>query len=146
MGLCVNGNEGKAMKVSEIPQDNVRTMQGEKKALYALDDQGNYTRSTTSGWEVEEVVLTQVIDDFNEKAKEAALRVRNNETSPVEYFMYKRWMDPLTLAQATGHYRWQVKRHFKPRVFRRLADGTLKEYARIFGVSVDALKNFREED
>ncbi|MBM4313600.1 MAG: hypothetical protein FJ122_06720, partial [Deltaproteobacteria bacterium] len=78
------------MKVSEIPQDNVGTMQGEKKALYALDDRGIYTRATTSGWEAEEVVLTQVIDDFNEKAREAALRVRTNETSPVEYFMYKR--------------------------------------------------------
>jgi len=134
------------MKVSEIPQDNVGTMQGEKKALYALDDRGIYTRATTSGWEAEEVVLTQVIDDFNEKAREAALRVRTNETSPVEYFMYKRWMDPLTLAQATGLFRWQVKRHFKPSVFRRLADGTLEEYARIFGVSVEALKNFHEED
>jgi AraC-like DNA-binding protein len=134
------------MKISEIPQDNVKTMQGEKKALYALDDQGNYTRSTTSGWEAEEVVLTQVIDDFQEKAREAALRVSNKETSPIEYFMYKKWMDPLTLAQVMGLYRWQVKRHFKPRVFKRLDDKTLNEYARIFGVSVDALKNFPEED
>jgi hypothetical protein len=146
MGLCVNDNEGKAMKVSEIPQDNVKTLQGEKKALYAIDDRGNYTRSTTSGWEAEEVVLTQVIDDFNEKARAAALRVRKNETSPIEYFMYRRWMDPLTLAQATGLYRWQVKRHFKPRVFKRLDDRTLNEYARIFGVSIDVLMNFREED
>jgi hypothetical protein len=134
------------MKISEIPQDHVKTMQGEKKALYALDDRGNYTRSTTSGWEAEEVVLTQVIDDFNEKAKEAALRVRKNETSPIEYYMYRRWMDPLTLAQAMGLYRWQVRRHFKPRVFKRLDDGMLNEYARIFGVSVDALNRFREED
>ena len=134
------------MKISEIPQDHVKTMQGEKKALYALDDRGNYTRSTTSGWEAEEVVLTQVIDDFNEKAKEAALRVRKNETSPIEYYMYRRWMDPLTLAQAMGLYRWQVRRHFKPRVFKRLDDGMLNEYARIFGVSVDALNCFREED
>ena len=134
------------MKISEIPQDHVKTMQGEKKALYALDDRGNYTRSTTSGWEAEEVVLTQVIDDFNEKAKEAALRVRKNETSPIEYYMYRRWMDPLTLAKAMGLYRWQVRRHFKPRVFKRLDDGMLNEYARIFGVSVDALNRFREED
>jgi hypothetical protein len=134
------------MKVSEIPQDNIKTMQGEKKALYALDERGNYTRSTTSGWEAEEVVLTQVIDDFREKAREAAHRVRKKETSPIECFMYRRWMDPLTLAQAMGLYCWQVKRHFKPRVFERLGDKTLNEYARIFGVTVDALKNFPEED
>ncbi len=146
MGLGVNDNEVKTMKISEIPQDNIKTMRGEKKALYALDNQGNYTRSTTSGWEAEEVVLTQVIDDFNEKAQAAALRVRRNETSPIEYFMYKKWMDPLTLAQAMGLYRWQVRRHFKPHVFKKLDDKTLGADARIFGVSVDALKNFREVD
>lgn len=134
------------MKISEIPQDNIKTMQGERKALYAVDDQGNYTRSTTSGWEAEEVVLTQVIDDFDHKAGAAALRVKKKETSPIEYFMYKKWMDPLTLAQAVGLYRWQVKRHFKPRVFNKLGEKTLNEYARIFGVSIDALKNFPEED
>jgi hypothetical protein len=139
-------NEDDTMKISEIPQDNIKMMQGEKKALYAVDDQGNYTRSTTSGWEAEEVVLTQVIDDFKEKASAAALRVQKNETSPIEYFMYKKWMEPLTLAQVMGLYRWQVKRHFKPRVFKKLDDKTLNEYARIFGVSVDALKNFPEED
>jgi hypothetical protein len=133
------------MKISEIPQDDIKTMQGVKKALYALDDRGQYTRAATSGWEVEEVVLTQVIDDFEEKAGEAALRVRHHETSPIEYFMYKKWMDPLTLAQATGQYRWQVKRHFKPGVFRKLDDRTLAEYARIFGISVDTLKNFPKE-
>jgi hypothetical protein len=139
-------NEDDTMKISEIPQDNIKMMQGEKKALYAVDDQGNYTRSTTSGWEAEEVVLTQVIDDFKEKAGATALRVQKNETSPIEYFMYKKWMDPLTLAQVMGLYRWQVKRHFKPHVFKKLDDKTLNEYARIFGVLVDALKNFRGED
>ena len=94
----------------------------------------------------EEIVLHQVIDDFEEKAGQAAFRVRNNETSPIEYFMYKKWMDPLTLAQAMGLYRWQVKRHFKPAVFKKL-DERRSEYARIFGmISCDALKNFPEED
>jgi hypothetical protein len=134
------------MKISEVPQDKIKTLQGVKKSLYAVDDQGNYTRATTSGWEAEEVVLAQVIDDFEEKAGVAALRVKNNETSPIEYFMYKKWMDPLTLAQVMGFYRWQVKRHFKPAVFKKLADKTLHEYARTFGVSIDALKNFPKED
>ena len=146
MGTCVNDNEDMTMKISEIPQDETKTLQGVKKALYAVDDQGNYTRSATSGWEAEEIVLTQVIDDFEEKARAAALRVRNNETSPIEYFMYKKWMDPLTLAQVMGLYRWQVKRHFKPGVFKKLDDKTLNEYARIFGLFVDALKNFPKED
>ena len=146
MGTCVNDNEDKTMKISDVPQDEIKTLQGVKKALFAVDDQGHYTQATTSGWEAEEIVLHQVIDDFEEKARQTATRVRNNETSPIEYFMYRKWMDPLTLAQVMGLYRWQVKRHFKPGVFKKLSDKRLTEYARIFGVSVDALKNFPKEE
>lgn len=134
------------MKISEVPQDDIKTMQGEKKALYAVDDQGHYNKTTTKGWEAEEIVLAQVIGDFEEKAREAATRVSNNATSPIEHFMYKNWLDPLTLAQAMGLYRWQVKRHFKPGVFKKLDGRILSEYARIFRVSVDALMNFHGED
>jgi len=133
------------MKISDVPQDEIITLRGEKKALYALDDQGRYTRAATSGWEAEEIVLHQVIDDFEQKARQAASRVRSNETSPIEYFMYKKWMDPLTLAQVMGLYRWQVKRHFRPGVFTKLSDKRLAEYARIFGIPVNALTNFTEE-
>ncbi|MHB9096537.1 MAG: hypothetical protein ACYC5X_01800 [Syntrophales bacterium] len=134
------------MKISEVPQDNIKTMGGEKKALYAVDERGEYTRTSTRGWEAEEIVLTQVIDDFDEKARAAAARVRSGESSPIEYFMNKKWMDPLTLAQAMGLYRWQVRRHFKPAVFKKMAGKTLAEYARLFGVSVEQLKNFSGEE
>lgn len=134
------------MKISDVPQDAVKTMGGEKKALYAVDERGEYIRTATRGWEAEETVLTQVIDDFDRKARAAAARVRSGATSPIEYFMNKKWMDPLTLAQAMGLYRWQVKRHFKPAVFRKLDGGQLAEYARLFGISVERLKNFSGEE
>ncbi len=134
------------MKISEVPQDDVKTMQGIKKALYAVDERGEYTRTATQGWEVEEIVLTQVVDDFEVKAGAAAGRVKSGETSPIEYFMNKKWMDPLTLAQAMGLYRWQVRRHFKPAVFKKLENRTLAEYARLFGVSVETLTNFSGEE
>ncbi|MHB8907722.1 MAG: hypothetical protein ACYDAA_02440 [Syntrophales bacterium] len=134
------------MKISEVPQDAVKTMGGERKALYAVDECGEYTRTVTRGWEAEEAVLTQVIDDFDRKARAAAARVRSGAASPIEYFMNRKWMDPLTLAQAMGLYRWQVKRHFKPAVFKKLDGGTLAEYARLFGISVERLKNFSGEE
>ena len=134
------------MKISEVPQDSIKTLHGEKKAVYAIDDHGLYTQTTTRGWKAEEIVLTTVIDNFEEMAGEAASRVRNNETSPIEYFMHKSWMDSRTLAQAMGLCRWQVKRHFKPRVFKKLSDTTLAEYARLFRVPVNVLKNFPRED
>ena len=134
------------MKISEVPQDDTKTMHGEKKAVYAVDDQGHYTQTTTKGWEAEEIVLNQVISEFEDKAGRAATRARNNETSPIEYFMYKNWMDPLTLAQAMGLYRWQVKRHFKTEVFKKLDNKTLAAYARLFKISVDELINFPREN
>jgi hypothetical protein len=134
------------MKISEVPQDDIKIMQGERKAVYAVDDQGRYTKTTTRGWEAEEIVLVQVIGNFEEKAQECAKRLRNGETSPIEYFMYKNWLDPLTLAQATGLSRWQVKRHFKPGVFKKLDNSTLAEYARIFRISADTLRNFPGEE
>lgn len=133
------------MKISEAPQDDVKTMQGKKKALYAVDDQGRYAKITTTGWESEEIVLKQVIGEFEEKARGAATRVESNTTSPIEYFMYKNWMDPRTLAQAMGLCRWQVKRHLKPGAFKKLGRARLAEYARVFRVSVDTLKNFAGE-
>jgi len=134
------------MKITEVPQDDTKTMHGEKKAVYAVDDQGRYTQTTTKGWEAEEIVLNQVIGEFEEKAREAARRARNKETSPIEYFMYKNWLDPLTLAQAMGLYCWQVKRHFKLSVFQKLDDKTTAEYARLFRISVDELKDFSGEN
>ncbi len=134
------------MKISEVPQDAIKTMQGVKKALYALDERGEYRRTTTRGWEAEEIVLSQVIDDFAAKAREAAARLRAGEASPVEYFMNKKWMDLATLAQAMGLYRWQVRRHCRPAVFRRLGQETLAEYARLFGISVERLKTFPGEE
>ena len=134
------------MKTSEVPQDDIKTLSGMKKTLYAIDEQGCYIKTATRGWEVEEVVLNQVIDDFDEKAGETASRVRNNETSPIEYFMYRNWMDSTTLAQAMGLFRWQVKRHFKPSTFRKLDDRTLAGYAALFRISVETLMNFKGEE
>lgn len=137
---------GAAMKLSEVPQDDIKTLDGVKKALYALDEQGRYTRAATSGWEAEETVLSQVIADFAAKAASALQRVKSSETSPIEYFMYKRWMDPLTLAQSMGLFRWQVRRHFNPSVFRKLDERILAEYARLFGITLEALKRFPREE
>ena len=135
------------MKKNSVPQDNNPTYHGYgTKVIYAVDDGGEYTTVRSSGWEAEEIVLHQVIDDFEEKARQAAFRVRNNETSPIEYFMHKNWMDLRTLAQSMGLYRWQVKRHFQPCIFRKLGRKTLGEYARLFKIPVDVLENFSGEN
>jgi len=132
------------MRIDETPQDHIRSLGGETKALYVLDDNGRYTTARTTGWEVEEIVLDQVIEDFRAKAEEARHRVLAGETSPIEYYMYRNWMDPLTLAQAMGLFRWQVRRHFRPAVFARLSEARLRAYARLFRIDVPTLKSLKE--
>ena len=132
------------MKIKEIPQDSIKTLGGEKKALYALDENGRYTTATTTGWEVEEIVLLDALADYDRKAEEARQRVLKNRTSPIEYFMYIRRMDLTTLAQAMGLFKWQVKRHLKPEIFRKLHEPVLRQYADLFRIPIRALLHFEE--
>jgi hypothetical protein len=59
--------------------------------------------------------------------------------------MYMRRMDLITLAQAMGLFRWQVKRHLKPEVFRKLDAALLQQYADLFRIPLAALTRFGEE-
>lgn len=133
------------MKIKEIPQDSIKTLGGKKKALYALDENGRYTTATTTGWEVEEIVLLDALADYDRKAEEARQRVLKNRTSPIEYFMYIRRMDLTTLAQAMGLFKWQVKRHLKPEIFRKLHEPVLRQYADLLRIPIRALLHFEEE-
>lgn len=133
------------MKINEVPQDNLSHYQGAgTRAVYAVNERGEYTTVSTSGWDVEEVVLSQALADYDEQAEGARHRILRGESSPIEYFMYKRRMDALVLAQAMGLFKWQVKRHFKAKVFRRLDAALLNQYARILRIDVRWLTNFEE--
>ena len=133
------------MKVKEIPQDNIKTFKGfGTKALYAVDENGQYTRTPTSGWEVEEVVLRDVVDDFAKSAKHAKTRVFRGETSPIEYYMNKNFMGLPALARGMGLAKWRVKRHFNPNVFNKLNQKMLQSYAEFFNIDVHTLKNIKE--
>ena len=135
------------MKNKDVPQDNTNTLKGiSKKAIYSVDDNGIYTITPSSGWEAEDVVLLDVIGDYEEKAEEARLKVSKNETSPIEYFMYKRYMDLPGLSQAMGISTLRIKRHFKPDVFKKLKNNIVQEYAHLFRIDIDTLKNFTREE
>jgi hypothetical protein len=133
------------MKIREVPQDDIRHFRTARKAAYAVDEEGHYTTVPTTGWDVEEVILYQALEEFEAQAEACRRRVVRGEDSPIAYFMFKRRMDPTVLAQAMGLPRWRVKRHLKGRVFARLGEGILKEYARILRVPLEALMAFQPE-
>ena len=133
------------MKVKEVPQDDIKTFKGfGTKAIYAVDENGQYTRIPTNGWEMEEVVLRDVVDDFAKLTEESKSRVIKGQTSPIEYYMNKYLMDLPALAAGIGLAKWRVKRHFSPSVFSKLNDKMLQRYADFFNMDVVDLKNFKE--
>jgi len=130
------------MKAKEVPQDDIKTFKGfGTKAMYAVDENGQYTRIPTSGWEVEEVVLRDVVDDFARLTVEAKARVIKGQTSPIEYYMNKYFMDLPALAAGMGLAKWRVKRHFNPKVFAKLSHKLLQRYADFFNMDVADIKN-----
>ena len=127
------------MKKQDVPQDNNATLAGERKALYAVDDSGDYIVVASSGWEAEEAVTSLAVEHYQELAAEALQQVRQGLASPLKYHMFARRFTVDTLAQATGLFKWRVKRHFKPKVFSRLGTKLLTRYATAMGISVGKL-------
>ena len=134
------------MLLKDVPQDNNKTYRGYgTKAMYAVDESGKYTTGGSNGWEVEEVVLRDVLDDFAQEAQEARQKFEAGECSPVPYFMNKNYMDSASLAYGVGLPRWRVKRHFRPAVFKKLPEKLLQRYAVFFKTNVANFTTLKDE-
>ena len=131
-------NRGVTMHKKDVPQDDNATLNGARKVVYALDEDGRYTVVPTTGWEVEEIVTGMAVDHYVELAQEALDRVKHGLTSPLEYHMYHCRLNIATLAQSTGLYQWQVKRHFRQPIS-QLKPKTLRRYAEAMGLDVGRL-------
>jgi len=129
------------MKSHDVPQDQTPFFAGQKKAVYALDENGDYLLVATSGWAVEETVTRQALDELARQRQEALLAHRAGRLSPLPYHMYDKKMDVATLARECGFWQWRVRRHFKPGVFKKLSSKILATYAEVFGLTMAELRN-----
>jgi len=129
------------MQQDDAPQDHTKGLGGMKKPLYVQGEDGEYTTVLSSGWDAEEVVLEQAIAQFESSCAAARQRVEKGLSSPLEYHMYYQRMDVTVLAQSTGFFRWQVRRHLKPRVFNRLSEAKLARYEEALGLSIETLQS-----
>ncbi len=125
---------------SEVPQEGNSTLGGHRKALYARGDDGKLHIVQSAGWEVEEIVTRQAIDDLLRLTEDARQRVLAGQTSPLEYHMYRVRMDVPLLSQASGVWQWRIRRHFRPTIFARLSPALLARYADAMGVTIEQLK------
>lgn len=130
------------MKKSDIPQDKGSLKSAKFKELcYAVNENGEYTTAGSSGWTPKTIALNNALQEINERVEKAKIKVLNNQTSPIEYYMELHKMDITILASYVGLWKWRVKRHFKPKVFHKLSQKIVQKYADIFEITVDQLKH-----
>ena len=128
------------MKKEEIPQDDGALNKLTKEVVYAVDSSGNYSTELSTGWDVKIKALDVAWDDIEQRIENAKQKVLNNEASPILYFIELRLMDIGIVASYTGFWKWTIKQHLKPSVFKKLSEKKLQQYAEAFNVSVDELK------
>jgi len=128
------------MRERDVPQEGNATLAGHRKGVYAIADDGRLRLVSSRGWEVEEIVTRQAVEDLERRAMRARARVLSGEASPLEYHMYRARMDVELLSQITGLWRWRVRRHLKPAAFARLPPALKTRYAEALGITPEALE------
>jgi hypothetical protein len=129
------------MKKENVPQDLSSLGKITKEVCYATDSDGKYVTQLSDGWDVKITALDVAWQEIDGRIANAKQRVLNDEASPLLFFMELRLMDLSILADYTGFWKWQIKRHLKPGVFNKLSDKDLKKYAEAFNVKVEELKS-----
>lgn len=129
------------MKKEDVPQDLGSLGKITKEVCYATDDTGKYTTELSRGWDIKISALDIAWQDIKDRVALARELVLNDKASPILFFMEKGLMDIGIVAAYTGFWKWQIKRHLKPAVFKKLSDKKLQRYAEIFNVSVEDLKS-----
>ncbi|MEP6846492.1 MAG: hypothetical protein ABI861_10830 [Panacibacter sp.] len=134
------------MKQENVPQDLSALGKLTKEVCYAIDDSGKYVTQLSDGWEIKINALDVAWHDIDEKVKAAKQKVLNNEASPLLFFMELRLMDIGILSAYTGFWKWTIKRHLKPSVFKNLSDEKLKRYAEVFDITIEELKTMNAHE
>ena len=128
------------MELKNVPQDDSATYGKMKKAVYAKNEDGSIKSVSSSGWEVEETVTQQAIDDIEQSKREALEEVNSGEKSTLYYYMFERRMDVALLSQATGFFQWTIKKDFNPTVFEKINEKRLLIYCDALGKNLEDIK------
>ncbi len=129
------------MKKDAIPQDLSSLGKITKELCYATDDSGKYITELSKGWDVKIKALDVAWEDIKRRTESAREQVMKNNASPILFFMEYRLMDINILADYSGFWKWQIKRHLKPKVFNKLSIKKLMKYAVAFNIKVEDLKS-----
>jgi hypothetical protein len=129
------------MKKDAIPQDLSSLGKITKELCYATNDSGKYITGLSKGWDVKIEALDVAWDEIKRRIESAREQVLKNNASPILFFMEYRLMDINILAGYSGFWKWQIRRHLKPKVFKSLSNKKLAKYAMAFNIKVEDLKS-----
>jgi len=134
------------MKLKDVPQD-LKFFKGTvvRDLSYAVDDEGHYQAVLSDGWTPKNEALELALDDVNEQCKEILERIREGESSPLEYYMVKNLMTVELLSDYTGISKRTIRKHFKLEKFEGLDEETLSTYAEALRITVEQLKQIPEK-
>jgi len=126
------------MKKSEVPQKAGLSDQWHRIA-YAVDPDGEYVLVESDGCDSVNISNAQAWELIEDRIAKVRQQVERGELSPLAFYMTAYQMDEALLSQYTSQFRWQVKRHLKPKHFNRLSDKQLQKYADVFEITIDQL-------
>lgn len=134
------------VKDHEVPQDAATSHYGgARKLIYALDSKGDFVGVQSSGWEAEADATTIALALLAQQCEDSWRRAQQDETSPLEYYMYYRRMDVALLAQTSGFFKWRIRRHFKPKIYARLSEKNMLRYAEALELDITTLRHLPEQ-
>ena len=126
------------MKKSDVPQEG-GVYDPHKLTQYAVDDDGRYVTTLSSGWDVTNTSNALTWHEIRVQVRGVWDKFQAGEVSPIAYLMAAHQMDVALLAAYAGLWKWRVRRHLKPAVFKRLEPSILEKYAEVFRLSVGQL-------
>jgi hypothetical protein len=127
------------MKVNEVPQD-ITYYEGEKRACYALNNEGKYVIVPSTGWSAEEVFNSLAVEELAANLEETRKDVLKGLKSSLCYHMERRQMIPEILAKTAGIATFRVKRHLRTEIFAKLKLSVLDRYAKALAITMEELK------
>lgn len=130
------------MKKIHVPQEANATLDGIRKVMYAPNEKGDFEK-VNYGSEIEEFATKLAVNEYEELMAKALKEIQEGITSPIAFYMFKNRMDIPTLASIVGMFQFNVKRHLKAEVFKKLSDRKIEKYANAFHIDMDELKGFK---
>jgi hypothetical protein len=134
------------MEKGNLPQDKSTALSKFTREVCYVKEKGHTVQELSTGWDVKTEALDAAWSEIDRRIEDARKLVEEGTKSPILFFMELTLMDFPTLSGYTGFWKFTIKRHFKPQVFKKLSDKKLQAYAKAFKITVDELVSFNAKN